>query len=111
MRAPSASCCVATGAAPFTWRPTPSPIQRRRRTDRATVPLDEDQEVEAASGGWETRLQVDALLARLGDELRVTLVLREVGGLSYEEIARELKIPVGTVRSRLSAAREQFRRL
>jgi RNA polymerase sigma-70 factor (ECF subfamily) len=47
----------------------------------------------------------------LSDELRVTLVMREVGGLSYEEIARELKIPIGTVRSRLSAAREQFRRL
>jgi RNA polymerase sigma-70 factor (ECF subfamily) len=54
---------------------------------------------------------VEALLARLSDELRVTLVLREIGGLSYEEIAHELKIPIGTVRSRLSAAREQFRRL
>jgi RNA polymerase sigma-70 factor, ECF subfamily len=83
----------------------------RRLSGRVTVALDEDREEAAASGHWETRLQVDALLARLGDELRVTLVLREVGGLSYQEIARELKIPVGTVRSRLSAAREQFRRL
>lgn len=60
---------------------------------------------------WETRLRVEALLDRLSPELRATLLLREMGGLSYEEIARELSIPVGTVRSRLSAARDQFRRL
>jgi RNA polymerase sigma-70 factor, ECF subfamily len=83
----------------------------RRQSGRITVPLDEEREERSGAGGWETRLQVDSLLARLGDELRVTLILREVAGLSYEEIARELKIPVGTVRSRLSAAREQFRRL
>jgi RNA polymerase sigma-70 factor, ECF subfamily len=83
----------------------------RRQSGRITVPLDEEREEGSGAGGWETRLQVDSLLARLGDELRVTLILREVAGLSYEEIARELKIPVGTVRSRLSAAREQFRRL
>lgn len=85
--------------------------RRRRQGGRIIVPLDEEQEREAAEGAWETRLQVDALLARLGDQQRVTLVMREVAGLSYEEIARELKIPVGTVRSRLSAAREQFRRM
>jgi RNA polymerase sigma-70 factor (ECF subfamily) len=83
----------------------------RRAVGRMTVPLDEERDLEAAGGAWETRLQVEALLGRLSGELRITLLLREVGGLSYEEIARELKIPVGTVRSRLSAAREQFRRL
>jgi RNA polymerase sigma-70 factor, ECF subfamily len=83
----------------------------RRVSARTTVPLDEDQDEGPVVERWEMRLQVEALLARLSDELRITLLLREVGGLSYEEIARELRIPVGTVRSRLSAAREQFRRL
>jgi len=36
--------------------------------------------------------------------------LREIDELSYDEIAGILEIPVGTVRSRLSAARELFRR-
>jgi RNA polymerase sigma-70 factor (ECF subfamily) len=54
---------------------------------------------------------VHALLAQLGEDLRVTLLLREVVGFSYVEIAEQLGVPIGTVRSRLSAAREQFRRL
>lgn len=83
----------------------------RRQSRRITLPLDEDQGDGLTARSWETRLQVESLLARLSEELRVTLVLREVAGLSYEEIARELRIPVGTVRSRLSAAREQFRGL
>jgi RNA polymerase sigma-70 factor (ECF subfamily) len=84
--------------------------RRRRSAARLTVPLDEEWDGEKPA--WsETRLQVEALLARLGPELRVTLLLRETAGLSYDEIAYELRIPIGTVRSRLWAAREQFRRL
>jgi RNA polymerase sigma-70 factor (ECF subfamily) len=45
---------------------------------------------------------VDALPERL----RSVIVLREVEGLSYEEISESMKIPVGTVRSRLHYARE-----
>lgn len=86
---------------------------------RRTVALDPDQDVSDAAASRErfepesveTRLQVHALLDQLGDELRVTLLLREVAGLSYAEIAEQLGVPIGTVRSRLSAAREQFRRL
>src|SRR5207249_6176764 len=75
----------------------------RRASSRTTLLLDEERDEETVGGAWETRLQVEALLAQLSQELRVTLVMREIGGLSYEEIARELRIPVGTVRSRLSA--------
>jgi RNA polymerase sigma-70 factor (ECF subfamily) len=59
----------------------------------------------------ETQVAVWQLLASLPPELRVTLVLREIEGLEYAEIARELEIPIGTVRSRLFAARERFRAL
>ncbi|MDO5506680.1 MAG: sigma-70 family RNA polymerase sigma factor, partial [Pseudoxanthomonas suwonensis] len=42
----------------------------------------------------------------LPDELRVAISLREVDGLSYEEIATRMGCPIGTVRSRIFRARE-----
>jgi RNA polymerase sigma-70 factor (ECF subfamily) len=55
------------------------------------------------------RLMIETLLHRLTPPQRAVLVLREVEGLDYQEIADTLEIPVGTVRSRLNAARSQFR--
>lgn len=49
--------------------------------------------------------------ARLDADQRSLLWLREVEGQSYEELAEILAIPVGTVRSRLSAARRELRRV
>lgn len=43
---------------------------------------------------------------QLPDELRTAITLREVDGLSYEEIAEQMKCPIGTVRSRIFRARE-----
>jgi RNA polymerase sigma-70 factor, ECF subfamily len=48
-------------------------------------------------------------IARLTDQQRAVLVLREIEGLHYEEIAEILALPVGTVRSRLHRARTQLR--
>ena len=42
----------------------------------------------------------------LPEELRVAITLREVDGLSYEEIAQKMDCPIGTVRSRIFRARE-----
>ena len=42
----------------------------------------------------------------LPEELRVAITLREVEGLSYEEIAQQMQCPIGTVRSRIFRARE-----
>jgi RNA polymerase sigma-70 factor (ECF subfamily) len=49
---------------------------------------------------------VNASLQQLPDDLRVALTLREIEGLSYEEIAAVMNCPVGTVRSRIFRARE-----
>ncbi|MDI6782395.1 MAG: sigma-70 family RNA polymerase sigma factor [bacterium] len=54
----------------------------------------------------EESAQVDLLLKALKPAHRVCLILREMEGLSYQEIAGILKIPVNTVRSRLKRARE-----
>lgn len=51
-------------------------------------------------------LTVDAALEELPSELRIALTLREIEGLSYEEIAVVMECPLGTVRSRIFRARE-----
>jgi RNA polymerase sigma-70 factor (ECF subfamily) len=48
-------------------------------------------------------------LERLEPMRRLTLLLREVEGLSYEDIAGMTGVPVGTVRSRLARARADMR--
>ena len=45
-------------------------------------------------------------MAALPEELRSAIVLREIEGLSYEEIAEAMRCPIGTVRSRIFRARE-----
>jgi RNA polymerase sigma-70 factor (ECF subfamily) len=59
----------------------------------------------------ETKVVIHDLLEELSPELRLTLVLREMEQLSYEEVAEMMHVPVGTVRSRLHTARERFRSL
>lgn len=49
---------------------------------------------------------VEAALHALPEELRAALTLRELEGLSYDDIADVLGCPVGTVRSRIFRARE-----
>ena len=48
-------------------------------------------------------------LNKLSDEYRIPLILREMEGQNYEQIAETLNIPVGTVRSRLHRARASLR--
>ena len=47
-------------------------------------------------------------LAKISPKLRVAIVLKEVEGLSYEEIAKVLDISLGTVKSLISRAREEL---
>ena len=49
---------------------------------------------------------VNATLQELPEELRTAITLREIDGLSYEEIAQIMNCPIGTVRSRIFRARE-----
>ena len=54
----------------------------------------------------EIRETVTAAIDSLPEDLRTAIQLRELEGLSYEEIAERMKCPVGTVRSRIFRARE-----
>jgi RNA polymerase sigma-70 factor (ECF subfamily) len=49
---------------------------------------------------------VNRAIEKLPEDLRTAIVLRELEGLSYEEIAESMNCPIGTVRSRIFRARE-----
>ena len=93
------NCCRSAGAA----------SQRRGH-----VALDE--EIPAEGAGPEDsalaasrRRHLDGLLARLPEEFREVLVLREMEDMSYREIAEITGAPIGTVMSRLARARAMMR--
>lgn len=58
-----------------------------------------------AFGQVEDRLLLEAVLAVLPEEQRVAIVLRDVRGLSYQEIAEVTGAPIGTVKSRIARGR------
>ncbi len=68
-----------------------------------------DEPDEAATRS-DMQRRINHAIAALPAEQRVVVVLRDLQGLSYEEIAAALRIPAGTVRSRLSRGREVLRR-
>jgi RNA polymerase sigma-70 factor (ECF subfamily) len=61
---------------------------------------------EAVLASKEIAEAVNAAMDALPEELRLAITLREIEGLSYEEIAQTLDCPIGTVRSRIFRARE-----
>lgn len=54
------------------------------------------------------RLAIDAALADLPEDFRVPVVMRDVGDLDYAEIAAELDVPIGTVKSRIARGRKML---
>ncbi|MGI9223745.1 MAG: RNA polymerase sigma factor RpoE [Woeseiaceae bacterium] len=54
----------------------------------------------------ELRETVERAIASLPEDLRTAIILRELEGMSYEEIAQTMECPVGTVRSRIFRARD-----
>jgi len=91
--------------------------QARRPSESAIDP----EEAEQYSGGQqltdnatperlllreEIEHTVAAAIAELPEDLRIAITLRELEGLSYDEIAQTMECPIGTVRSRIFRARE-----
>ncbi len=86
--------------------------QVRGRRAVADVPLNDEIMELPSRGSQAERLEIrdlDAALARLPDEQREVLLLIALEQMSYEETAKALGIPIGTVMSRLSRARERLR--
>ena len=81
----------------------------RRRRARPTVSMDEPVEHGTdLRRGVELRELLERALEQLEPTLRTMFVLREIEGLTYEQIASVLYIPSGTVASRLNRARHEL---
>ena len=75
-------------------------------TSRVGRDLTDGETPEAVLASKEIAQTVNAAIEALSDDLRQAITLREIEGLSYEEIAEMMNCPIGTVRSRIFRARE-----
>ena len=78
--------------------------------DDETSPLENElissETPDAVLASKEIAEMVNAAMEALPEELRLAITLREIEGLSYEEISEAMSCPIGTVRSRIFRARE-----
>ena len=93
-------------------------VTRGRRPKEATVRGADGEPIDVEELQWdndtperallaeEIKSTVLAAIAAMPEDLRLAIVLREIDGLSYEEIAVAMDSPIGTVRSRIFRARE-----
>jgi RNA polymerase sigma-70 factor (ECF subfamily) len=93
-------------------------MSRSRRSADSQVDVQDAEQIEKAPQlqGLETPERyllnqeivetIKTAIAKLPEEMRIAIMLREFEGMSYEEIAQAMDCPVGTVRSRIFRARE-----
>ena len=111
---------VEPGVAPFWLRRTVhnlciDRLRRRRTSPEVGVPLDEGLGADPGAGpaglaaAAELGRRIETELGQLAPRDRAVILLREVQGLPYGEIAGILDVPLGTLKARLHRAREQLR--
>jgi len=89
--------------------------RRRKRRPQTHLPDDPDRVIEGGPAADEALAMVSLpdhiqdALAGLTEEFRQAVVLCDVAGLSYDEIAAQVGVPVGTVRSRVHRGRMRLR--
>ena len=74
-------------------------------------PTDENDTPERHAIDTERKGALEKAIGSLPEDMRSAIVLREMQGLSYEEISDVLSVNVGTIKSRISRGREQLRQL
>ena len=94
----------------YTW------LQKNRKPEMATVFSEEEHDVEDLAANPEMLLlrkadheEIMRAVEQLAVEFREVIILRELEGMSYQEIADLVDVPIGTVMSRLARARKQLR--
>jgi RNA polymerase sigma-70 factor (ECF subfamily) len=87
-------------------------LDELRRRNRRPIAMEETPEPTSDHPDLDQRLAdrvtLDDALGRLPEEFRLPVILRDVGGLDYADIADTLAIPPGTVRSRIARGRRQL---
>jgi RNA polymerase sigma-70 factor, ECF subfamily len=96
-------------------------FRRRRRDGTHSLDADDGQFVrlghlkssaaspEAATLAQERHRQIERALTELKSDFRIAVILRDVEGMTYEEMAVVLEISIGTVKSRIARGREMIR--
>ena len=113
-RAPFTPGCIASPSIRRNWlasqgrRPSaPNAIETEDgETFNETENLTDISTPESMVASREIAQTVNAAIEQLPEELRTAIVLREIEGMSYEDIAQSMDCPIGTVRSRIFRARE-----
>ena len=88
---------------------TESALRGKEDDDETSLPgreLTTDETPETIIAAQEIAQAVNAAMDALPEDLRQAIVLREIEGMSYEDIAAAMDCPIGTVRSRIFRARE-----
>jgi RNA polymerase sigma-70 factor (ECF subfamily) len=88
-----------------------TPVPMDRDTSGAVTVIEASKDLHASGKSMEREDQVRAAIQRLPLDLREIIVLRVYEDLSYQEIAKILDCPIGTVMSRLVKARSKLRAL
>jgi RNA polymerase sigma-70 factor (ECF subfamily) len=95
---------------------------RRTKSERVTDSIEDqlpileertavESRTDSMLAGREAGEVLQAALVRLSPELRETVILRDLEGLEYKEIAGALNVPEGTVKSRLNRGRAELVRI
>lgn len=92
-------------------------VRRRRRRPTVSLPEDADRvlvdagaDPDAVLASTSLSADIQAALRSLPEDFRVAVVLCDVVGLQYDEIADDLGVPIGTVRSRIHRGRALLRK-
>ncbi|HSL93582.1 MAG TPA: sigma-70 family RNA polymerase sigma factor [Bacillota bacterium] len=94
---------------PLVVMSTDAAIETEEGEYQIEFPAPESETPEEQAMSKELREQVQLALSRLSEEHRLALVLRDIEGYTYEEIAEMLELNIGTVKSRINRARLAIR--
>lgn len=86
-------------------------VDHSRKSSSNEIPTEFQDPPATQDNSSDEAMYIQSVLGQLSLKLRTVIILRDIEGMEYQSIARTLRLPVGTVRSRLAAARASFKSL